>query len=102
MNPLFIALGLADTFAGICIVYPQFVGDFLFYIAFYSLAKGIFSIAISFGVGYYADWMGFTDVVTGTTLALMFFGFSFEFFHYLGIFAIIKGLYCTVMPIIYK
>lgn len=102
MNPIFFVLGLADTFAGVSILFPQIAGDFLFYIAFYSLAKGIFSIAISFGVGYYGDWMGFVDVITGAVLALMFFGFALPFLRYAGILAIIKGLYCTAMPFIYR
>ena len=102
MSPIFFVLGLVDIFAGISVVYPHLVGAFLFYIAFYSLAKGAISIVISFGAGYYTDWMGFADVITGTALALMSFGISFSFFFYIGIFAIVKGLYCVAMPLIYK
>jgi hypothetical protein len=102
MNPVFFVLGLVDVLAGISIVYPNLLGSFLFYMAFYSLAKGIISIIISLGAGYYADWMGVVDIATGTVLALTVFGISFNFFFYIGIFAIIKGIYCTAMPLIYK
>lgn len=102
MNPVFFVLGLVDILAGISIVYPNLLGSFLFYIAFYSLGKGIISIVISLGAGYYADWMGFADIITGAVLALTVFGISFDFFLYIGVFAIIKGIYCTAMPIIYK
>lgn len=102
MNPAFVALGIVDILAGACILSPQLAGSFLFYVALYSLAKGIFSLIISFGAGYYADWLGFADVVTGAVLALMSFNVSFGFFYYIGIFAIVKGLYCTALPLIYK
>lgn len=102
MNPVFIALGIADTLVGLSILYPGLAGNFLFYIAFYALAKGALSLLASFAVGYYADWMGFTDIIAGAVLALISFGASFSFFSYIGIFAVIKGVYCAAMPLIYK
>jgi hypothetical protein len=102
MNPVFIGLGILDAVAGVCLFFPSLAGSLLLYIAFYALAKGIFSLMISIGSGYYGDWMGVADVVTGSLLMLTFFGFSYDFFRYVGILQIAKGLYCTVMPIIYK
>jgi len=102
MNPVFLALGALDIFAALCIIYPWMAGEFLFYIAFFMLAKAAFSMVASFAVGYYMDWMGFTDMLTGAVLVLMFFGISFDVFHYLGIFSLIKGIYCVGMTVLYR
>ena len=102
MNPVFIALGLMDVAAGAFLLFPSAAGDYLFYIAFYALAKGLISLTISLGAGYKMDWMGAVDVLAGSLLTLAFLGFSYDFFRYVGILEIAKGLYCTAMPFIYK
>jgi hypothetical protein len=64
--------------------------------AAYSLFKGIFSLLSSIGIGYYFDWMGIIDMITGIMLLLLMWGFYFNFIQTIGIVASLKGLYCLL------
>ncbi len=99
MNIVFVFLGLLDTISGVLILYPALAGDFLVYFAFYSLFKGFFSVLSSFAIGYYTDWMGAVDIITGSVLALLSFGFlsfGFSLSYVLCALAVLKGLYCFI------
>jgi hypothetical protein len=61
--------------------------------AAYSLLKGVLSFLSSIGIGYYFDWMGVIDIITGFVLLLLMWGFSFGFIKTIGAIAILKGIY---------
>jgi hypothetical protein len=61
--------------------------------AAYSLFKGLTSFLSSIGMGYYFDWMGIIDMITGVGLVFLMWGFSFGFLYTIGIVAILKGAY---------
>lgn len=85
-------LGLIDIFAGIMlIVMPHF--SFLMILGFFCMGKGIWSIFSSFAMGYFFEWMGTLDLITGICLYLLSSGTSFGLFVIVGITIIMKGLY---------
>lgn len=89
-------LSILDIFSGLIVftyssllLFHSFVG----YMAAYSLFKGVASFLSSIGMGYWFDWMGVIDIITGFMLLLLMWGFSFGFIKTIGIIAILKGIY---------
>jgi hypothetical protein len=66
---------------------------FLNYIAGIMLLKGAFSLLSSLGAGYWFDWMGFIDVISGAALLLFAFGLPAAIFGTLAWIVIFKGIY---------
>jgi len=66
---------------------------FLNYIAGIMLLKGAFSLLSSLGIGYWFDWMGFIDVISGVALLLFAFGIPAAIFSTLAWIVIFKGVY---------
>ena len=96
MNPIFLLLGFVDLISAYMLYSPSTAGSLIIYFAFYSLAKGIFSVMISFGAKYFWDWMGFSDMLLGGCLMLVFMDVTFGWFTLVAILGIVKGIYCMV------
>jgi len=93
---LVIILSILDVFSGlILLTYGSFtiLHGFIGYMAAYSFFKGAISFLSSIGMGYYFDWMGIIDVITGFVLLLLMWGFSFGFIPTIGVVATLKGMY---------
>jgi hypothetical protein len=91
-----IILSVLDVFSGlILLTYGSFtiLHGFVGYMAAYSFFKGVLSFLSSIGMGYYFDWMGIIDAITGVMLLFLMWEFSFGFISTVGIIATLKGVY---------
>lgn len=87
-------LAVVDVLAGVFILFnsPMFAN----YLAFIFLLKGLFSLASSFSMHYFFDWMGFADVLAGICFAFISFGWFFGFFTTIGWLILLKGIYSFI------
>lgn len=84
-------LSAIDLFAGGLLLLNQ---NFLLnYIAAIMFFKGFFSVVSSLGVGYWFDWMGWTDIISAVVLGLFAFGLPASMFAYVAYLVIFKGSY---------
>lgn len=72
---------------------------FLNYIAGIMILKGAFSLVSSIGVGYWFDWMGFIDVISGVALLLFAFGLPAAIFSTIAWIVILKGTYSLMRSV---
>jgi len=98
---LLFILSILDLIAGLLVILSQnFLltsNAFVFYFAIYSLGKGIVSLLTSIAVGYFFDWMGVIDVITGIALFMIHSGSQLGIFKTIGIIILIKGLYSLIL-----
>ena len=88
-------LASIDIIVGILlIIRPEF--SFLRILGLISLGKGVWSLFSCIAVGYFFDWMGMLDTLSGIALLLLHNGTSFGLFSILGLVMILKGLYSLV------
>jgi hypothetical protein len=94
-------LSLLDVGAGILLAsaccFPLASFQLVFIAAIIYICKGSCSILASIGVGYWLDWMGAIDLLSGISLALLYYGFAVGFISYLGIAMTIKGFYSLAL-----
>lgn len=69
------------------------------YVAGIMLLKGAFSLLSSLGAGYWFDWMGAIDVISGIALLLFAFGVPAAIFGTLAWIVIFKGLYSLLRSV---
>jgi len=84
------AIGGLDILGGVLLVLSVSTTPLF---AIFFILKGIWSIISSVGSGYYADWMGAVDLLTGIGLYLVLNGITNGIFKIVGIAMILKGLY---------
>jgi hypothetical protein len=84
-------LSVIDMFSGSLLLLN--LKFFLNYIAGIMLLKGAFSILSSLGIGYWFDWMGAVDVISGVAILLFAFGLPASIFTNLAWIVIFKGIY---------
>ena len=61
--------------------------------------KGLWSILSAASAGFFFDILGVFDLVSGLFLSLAYFGLGFDFFIYMAILMVLKGLYSFIMGI---
>ena len=61
--------------------------------------KGLWSILSAAAAGFFFDVLGVFDLVSGIFLSLAYLGLGFEFFWYMALLMIVKGLYSFIMGI---
>ena len=92
-----ILLGILDTLAGIVLYLNQATSFQILTLVkiftLYCLVKGLLSLISSFAIGYFLDWMGAIDVISGVTMILILQGYTSDIFVKIGALAIIKGLF---------
>jgi len=85
-------LGVVDIIVGVLLITrPEF--SFIRFLGLFSLGKGVWSIFSSMIMGYFLDWMGALDVLSGISLLMLHAGSSSGIFTILGISILLKGLY---------
>lgn len=71
----------------------------MFYIGIVILVKGLWSVFSSFLAKFYFDNLGWIDIVSGTTLMLLFYGKDISFFWIFGIAILVKGLWSILFSV---
>jgi len=101
MKWVFVLLGIVDTLAGALILWP-FSEALALYIIVYMLAKGSYFLLTGIASHSVDPFLLLCvcDVATGLVLGSMALGHVFGIFHYIGMVSILKGLFCTVYPLI--
>jgi len=100
--PIFFAiLSLIDIFVGgIVFLNTGFIFKTLIrYLAFFSISKGAWSLLSSTAFGYYFDWMGAIDLITGIALVLINFDIALSSYGIIGTVAVLKGVYSLLLSI---
>ena len=90
MKWLIFFLSLIDVLAGLTLYYG--LTYISFYLASLMIIKGIYSLLTSISAGYYFDWMGLIDFITGILL-------YFNLFNVFGLITILKGLYSLILSL---
>lgn len=85
-------MSLLDLIAGFFLISSMQTPIIHFFI-YYAAIKGVVSIISSIALGYYHDWMGLTDLLTGIGLFLLISGFPFDIFKLVGYATILKAIY---------
>ena len=90
-----VVLGILDIVAGFLTLLSNdvVVGVFLFF-GWFMLIKGLFSLISSMGQGYFLDWMGWIDLLTGITLLTAW------NVPYIWVFCVLKGAYSTMFGLL--
>jgi len=96
VNPIFLTLSLIDVIAGFVLVSSEGSGRIVHFFAMYALIKGVWSLMSSFSAGYYFDWMGAVDTITGICLLLTNYNLVFGFFSIIGMAQVMKGIYSAI------
>jgi hypothetical protein len=102
MNPLLLILGLVDACGAVIIMWGPNVpilGQFIMYLAYMILVKGLISVFISFPVGFF-DWMGILDILAGIVLILIMYGMNFQIFYIFAVIYVFKAGYCLFRTIL--
>ncbi len=79
-----------DVLAGLVLYYN--IRVIAFYLTYFMMVKGIYSLLTSISSGYYFDWMGAIDLITGILL-------YFDVFNVFGLITILKGLYSLILSL---
>ncbi|MBS3052692.1 MAG: hypothetical protein J4428_04970 [Candidatus Aenigmarchaeota archaeon] len=87
-------MSLLDLIAGFFLISSTDIPIIKFFI-YYSFIKGIVSIISSIALGYYYDWMGLTDLLTGIGLFFLSSGLPFAVFKLIGYVTILKAIYAV-------
>ena len=96
--------GLVDVlFGGVLAASPYFkyagVG-IIGILGILALIKGIYSTLAAASAGLYFDLMGWLDLLVGLLLLVSSWGVTFNWFLWIGIFMVIKGVYSILMEIL--
>lgn len=101
---LLIFLGVLDLLAGAILALHPFLAvagsGYIAGIAILFFLKGLYSLLTAFAVGFYFDLLGLFDIAGGVFLALLYFGVASEFFVYIGLAVLLKGIYSFVMGMV--
>ncbi len=89
-----VILSILDVIGGSLLMF-QIGGTLAIVFGLFHFFKGIFSIASSLSVGYFFDWMGWVDLITG--LGLFLFSENVFVLSSFGIITLLKGVYSLVL-----
>ena len=99
--PLLLILGILDLIAGSALALSGFVpltaAGLVMVIGIILTLKGAISYLAAAGSGFYFDFLGILDVLSGIFLILAFYGTVLGFFVWFGIAMIVKALWSIVM-----
>ncbi len=96
---ILIILGIIDIILGVFLALsgPMKGIDILLIIGIIAFLKGCYSLLTAFAAGFFLDFLGVLDLLTGIFLLMAFYGFWYHFFIYIGILMFIKGFYSIIM-----
>lgn len=93
-------ISMLEVIAGALVYFHWFPWHPIFtYMSIFYLLKGIWSIVSSIASGFFYDWMGALDFITGIALMLIFYGTILDFFWIIGVAHILKGLYSLIFSL---
>ncbi len=92
-------LGLIDIIAGIFLILNVSAGV-AFTLGIIMALKGLWSIIASAAAGFYFEFPGIFDFIGGIFLFLVSQGVFFEFFLYIGLLLLLKGIYSLIISMI--
>lgn len=99
--PLLLILGILDLVVGAALAISAFIpltaSGIIFAIGIIVTLKGIFSYLMAAGSGFYFDFLGILDMLSGIFLILAFYGTVLGFFVWFGVAMILKALWSIVM-----
>ena len=99
--PLLLILGILDLIAGAALAISGFVPltavGLVFGIGIIITLKGVISYLAAAGNGFYFDFLGILDVLSGIFLILAFYGTAMGFFVWFGVAMILKAMWSIVM-----
>ncbi|MBI4175573.1 MAG: hypothetical protein HY518_00060 [Candidatus Aenigmarchaeota archaeon] len=94
---LLFLLGILDMFAGVLLmagkVAPLTENGLVFLIGILFVLKGAWSMLAAMAAGFFFDFLGIVDIFAGLFLLLAVWNLYFDFFLYMGIVVMLKGLY---------
>jgi len=97
-------LGVLDLIGGIILALSGFIpytgSGFIFTLGIIFIIKGIISYLSGAARGFFLDFMGILDLISGIMLILATYGFVIFFFPYIGILLILKGVYSLIIGLI--
>jgi len=98
---LLVILGILDIIIGAVLAFSPSVSlvasGFIMILGIIALLKSIFSIGTAAGAGFYLDILGWVDLIAALFLFMVYGGWAFGFFLYVGILMVIKGIYSFAM-----
>ena len=99
--PLLLILGILDLIAGAALALSGFVPltavGLVFAIGIILALKGGISYLMAAGNGFYFDFLGILDLLSGVFLILAFYGTALGFFLWFGVAMILKAMWSIVM-----
>ena len=99
-------LGIVDLVAGTMLGMSGIIGldgnSLVLFLGLLMIVKGIVSYLAGAAKGFYMDFMGILDLVSGIMLILAFYGFVLFFFPYIGLLLLLKGVYSMIMGLVRK
>ncbi len=95
VNLLLILFSILDFIVVISLIWilPE---NIMLWASILIIIKGTYSIITSFNNGFYTDFMGIIDFISGVLLLIIIFGVLFEFSWIVGIILGIKGFYTII------
>jgi hypothetical protein len=99
--PLLLILGILDLIVGATLAISGFIpltaSGIIFSIGIIVALKGMLSYLMAAGNGFYFDFLGILDMLSGIFLILAFYGIVLGFFVWFGVAMILKALWSIVM-----
>jgi hypothetical protein len=99
--PLLLILGIFDLIVGAALTVSGFVpltaSGIIFAIGIIVALKGALSYLMAAGSGFYFDFLGILDMLSGIFLILAVYGTVLGFFVWFGVAMILKALWSIVM-----
>ena len=99
--PLLLILGVLDLIAGAALALSGFVPltaiGLIFAVGIIVTIKGAISYLAAAGAGFYFDFLGILDVLSGIFLILAFYGVGLGFAVWFGLAMILKALWSIAM-----
>jgi len=97
-------LGLVDVFLGAVLAASPFFSyagvAVIGTLAIIALIKGLYSVLAGAAAGWYFDILGWLDLIVAVLLFLAVAGIHFQWFFWIGIFMVAKGVYSVFTEMI--
>lgn len=101
---ILLVLGILDMISGsvlsLSTTFDMVGNSMVFLFAVIFIIKGLWSLLASISAGFYFDLLGLTDILASILLFLANVGLVHNFFIYIGIIVVLKGIYSFVMGVI--
>ena len=96
--------GIVDVILGGVLAASPFVtysgAGIIAVLAAVAIIKGLYSVVTAAGGGFYFDLLGWLDLIVGVLLFLATGGVKFNWFLWIGIFMVAKGVYSIAIEMV--